>query len=50
MEEKPEADDSIYLEDVLTGKRTDAISKKSLYIADPRNAMEAFTVNVYAVL
>lgn len=35
--------------DVLSGNRTSEVSARSLYIANPKNASEPFTVSVYAI-
>ncbi|MFD0769495.1 DeoR family transcriptional regulator [Bacillus sp. CGMCC 1.60114] len=41
--------DPVVFHDVLSGKRTSIVSARSLYIANPKNVVGAFTVNVYAI-
>ncbi|AFU16636.1 DeoR family transcriptional regulator [Bacillus thuringiensis] len=41
--------DPVVFHDVLSGNRTSVVSARSLYIANPKNASEPFTVSVYAI-
>ncbi|EOO22079.1 hypothetical protein ICM_06311 [Bacillus cereus BAG1X2-3] len=41
--------DPVVFHDVLSGNRTSVVSARSLYIANPKNASEPFTVSVSAI-
>lgn len=49
MEDKSAAVDPVHFTGVLSGNRTNVVSKRSLYIANPSNASGPFTVSVYAI-
>ncbi|MDP1422130.1 DeoR family transcriptional regulator [Peribacillus simplex] len=49
MEDRSAAVDPVLFTGVLSGNRTNVVSKRLLYIANPSNASEPFTVSVYAV-
>lgn len=50
MEDKSAATDPTHFSGVLSGNRTSVISKRSLYIANPKNATSEFTVIVSAMV
>ncbi|MDO8161668.1 DeoR family transcriptional regulator [Bacillus toyonensis] len=41
--------DPVIFSGVLSGNRTNVVSERSLYIANPKNALDPFTVSVYAI-
>ncbi|QIW21385.1 DeoR family transcriptional regulator [Bacillus thuringiensis] len=41
--------DPVVFHDVLSGNRTSVVSARSLYIANPKNALDPFNVSVYAI-
>ncbi|PEO61499.1 DeoR family transcriptional regulator [Bacillus toyonensis] len=49
MQDVSAGTDPVHFKGVLSGNRTAVVSKRSLYIANPGDASEPFTVKVYAI-